>query len=179
VAPDLEPAGFKVVSGMPILLPIDMRTLILDDEEPIVKLLARVCESEGHEVLPFTSSAQALLCLATEPVDLLITDLNMPGPDGIVVIREARRLQPEIFTLIITGHAAEYPLAEVMMPGTADVMFKPFHMNELRARLALTERRRALFASLDKKRQELQRASNEMIHGLQNEIEHLRKPVGQ
>ena len=154
-----------------------MRTLILDDEEPIVKLLARVCQSEGHEVQPFTSSAQALLCLATEPIDLLITDLNMPEHDGLAVIREARRLQPEIFTLIITGHAAEYPLAEIMMPGTADVMFKPFHMNELRARLALAERRRALIASLEKQRRDLQTASTEMIHGLQNELEYLRKPA--
>ena len=64
-----------------------MRTLILDDEEPIVTLLGRICSGEGHEVSTFTSSTQALGFLANEPVDLLITDMNMPGPDGVEVVR--------------------------------------------------------------------------------------------
>ena len=153
-----------------------MRTLILDDEEPIVKLLSRVCLAEGHHVQGMTSSADALIHLATEPVDLLITDMNMPGPDGPAVIREARRLQPDIFTLIITGHAGKYPLDEILSGGTADVMFKPFHMNELRARVALAERRQQLIASLHKERRDLQVASNQMIDGLQSEIEELRRP---
>ena len=56
-------------------------------------------------------------------------------------------------------------------------MFKPFHMNELRARLALAQRRRHLIDSLQKERQELQLMSNEMIQGLQTELEEARKPV--
>ena len=80
-------------------------------------MLARVCTGEGHEVCPFTSSPEALIALATEPFDLLMTDMNMPDPDGVTVIREARRLQPDIFTLVITGHAAHYPLAEIVVAG--------------------------------------------------------------
>jgi DNA-binding response OmpR family regulator len=106
-------------------------------------------------VTPFTESALALIHLATEPVDLLITDLQMPGPDGLTVIREARRLQPDIFTLIITGHAGQYPVAEVLAAGTADVIFKPFHMNELRARLSLAERRRDLIVALESRNQKV------------------------
>ena len=71
-----------------------MRTLILDDEEPIVHMLAKVCEKEGHIVFPFTQSVDALIYLASQPVDLLITDMHMPEHDGMTVIREARRLQP-------------------------------------------------------------------------------------
>ena len=93
--------------------------------------------AKGTRCVPFTSSAEALIALKTEHFDLLMTDMNMPNPDGLTVIREARRLQPDIFTLIITGHAAHYPLAEIVVTGTADVIFKPFHMAELRARLAL------------------------------------------
>jgi DNA-binding response OmpR family regulator len=153
-----------------------MRTLILDDEEPIVTLLGRICSGEGHEVTTFTSSTQALGFLASEPVDLLITDMNMPGPDGVEVVRQARQLQPDIFTLIITGHAGKYPIEELLKSGTADVMFKPFHMNELRARLALAQRRRHLIDTLQKERQELQLMSNEMIQGLETELEEARKP---
>ena len=135
-----------------------------------MRMLARVCTGEGHEVSPFTSSPEALIALATEPFDLLMTDMNMPDPDGVTVIREARRLQPGIFTLVITGHAAHYPLAEIMIAGTADVMFKPFHMNELKARLALTFQRMKLIARIQSEHQALRTSSRRMISGLEGEI---------
>jgi DNA-binding response OmpR family regulator len=148
-----------------------MRTLILDDEEPVVHMLTLVCERQGHTVLPFTDSAEALIQLASEPVDLLITDMRMPGLDGVAVIKEAKRLQPGLFTLIITGHTGSYPIEELLADGTADIMFKPFHMNELRARLALAERRRALIGHLRSQKAALHAISREMILGLQQELE--------
>jgi DNA-binding response OmpR family regulator len=159
---------------LPPITQLTMRTLILDDQEAIVSLLTRVCTAEGHDVVPFTSSTKALSYLAIEPIDLLITDLKMPGPDGVAVMREAQRLQPDIFTLIITGHAGKYPIAELLSSGTADVMFKPFHMNELRARLALAHRRKQLISSLHRTNQQLQVMSTEMIQGLQSELEEAR-----
>ena len=147
-----------------------MRILILDDQEPVVSMLARVCTGEGHEVTPFTSSPEALIALATESFDLLMTDMNMPDPDGVTVIREARRLQPDIFTLVITGHASHYPLAEIVVSGTADVMFKPFHMNELKARLALTRQRMKLIDQMRAEHRSLHTSSRRMISGLEGEI---------
>jgi len=154
-----------------------VRILILDDQEPVVSMLSRVCAGEGHEVGSFTNSPEALIALATEPFDLLMTDMNMPDPDGMTVIREARRLQPEIFTLVITGHAAHYPLAEILVTGTADVMFKPFHMNELRARLVLTERRMRLIGSMRQQQEDLQEVSRSMISGLKDELGQARRVV--
>ena len=153
-----------------------MRILILDDEPSIVTMLARVCTAEGHEIAPFTDSAEALVHLATSPIDLLITDLQMPRPDGVTVVYEGRRLQPEIFTLIITGLAAEYPLPELLAAGTADVMFKPFHMNELRARLLLTERRLHLIAGMRRQNEDLRETSRSMISGLEAELGLTRRP---
>jgi hypothetical protein len=46
---------------------------------------------------------------------------------AIAVIKEARRLEPDLFTLIITGRSRRFPIAELMANGTADIMFKPFH----------------------------------------------------
>jgi DNA-binding response OmpR family regulator len=147
-----------------------VRILILDDQEPVVSMLSRVCTGEGHDVSTFTSSPEALIALATEAFDLLMTDMNMPDPDGVTVIREARRLQPDIFTLVITGHASHYPLAEIMVTGTADVMFKPFHMNELKARLALTRQRMKLIDKIRSEHQALHASSRRMISGLEGEI---------
>ena len=135
-----------------------------------MSMLARVCTDEGHQVAPFTSSPEALIALATEPFDLLMTDMNMPDPDGMTVIREARRLQPDIFTLVITGHAGHYTLAEIVVTGTADVMFKPFHMNELKARLALTRQRMKLIDQMRAQHQALHASSRRMISGLEGEI---------
>jgi len=125
-----------------------MRILILDDEEPIVHMLAKVCENEGHTVSGFTQSVDVFIQLASESVDLLITDMHMPELDGVTVIREARRLQPHLFTLIITGHTSRYPIEDLLADGTADIMFKPFHVIELRMRLALCERRRKLITGV-------------------------------
>jgi hypothetical protein len=54
-------------------------------------------------------------------------------------MREARRLQPNIFTLIITGHTSRYPIEDPMADGTADIMFKPFHLNKPRTSLTLAK----------------------------------------
>ena len=81
------------------------RTLILDDEMPVVNMLSRICEQEGHVVRPFTRPLDALQCLAHEPIDMLITDLNMGDLDGITVTQEAWRRRSDLYVLIITGHA--------------------------------------------------------------------------
>jgi DNA-binding response OmpR family regulator len=66
----------------------------------------------------------------------------------MTVVREARRLQPNILTLIITGHTSGYPIGDLTEEGTADIMFKAFHMTELSTRLALFKRRRDLIDRL-------------------------------
>jgi DNA-binding response OmpR family regulator len=147
-----------------------MRTLILDDEAPIVEMLTAACRRDGHDVVPFTDSTDALIHMASEPVELLLTDLHMPGMDGTQVIREARRLQPDLFTIIVTGHTGEYPIEALMADGTADIIFKPFHMNELRARVALAERRRTLICRLRGEKRALHESTREMILGLQDEL---------
>ena len=152
-----------------------MRTLILDDEEPIVHMLSKVCKKEGPKVFPFTQSVDALIHLASEPLDLLITDMHMPEHGGMTVVREARRLQPNIFTLIITGHTRRYPIEDLMADGSADIMFKPFHMIELRARLTLAERRRSLIERLHQERNALHAVSHEMIQGLEQELRDLQQ----
>ena len=95
------------------------RTVILDDELPIVNMLTRVCEGEGHLVRPFMRASEALHCLATEPIDLLITDMCMPESDGITVTEEAWRLRPDLYVLIITGHAGMFPVENLLAGGHA------------------------------------------------------------
>jgi DNA-binding response OmpR family regulator len=134
-------------------------------------MLSRVCEQEGHVVRPFTKSSEALYCLKHEPVDLLITDMCMPESDGITVTEEAWRLRPDIYVLIITGHAGMFPVEHLLAGGHADIMFKPFRLNEFRARLDLAKRRRSLIARITEETRALHAVSHERIRALERELE--------
>jgi DNA-binding NtrC family response regulator len=151
----------------------DMRmvTLILDDELPIVNMLSRVCEQEGHLVRPFMRASEALQCLAEEPIDLLITDMCMPESDGMIVTEEAWRLRPDLYVLIITGHAGMFPVEHLLAGGHADIMFKPFRLSEFRARLDLAKRRRDLISRLSAETRALHKISHDTIEELQRELE--------
>jgi len=147
------------------------RTLILDDELPIVNMLSRVCEGEGHLVRPFMRASDALQCLADEPIDILITDMCMPESDGMTVTEEAWRLRPDLYALIITGHAGMFPVENLLAGGHADIMFKPFRLNEFRARLDLAKRRRDLIARISAETRALHLVSHDRIRQLQEELE--------
>lgn len=147
------------------------RTVILDDELPIVNMLTRVCEGEGHVVRPFMRASEALHCLATEPIDILITDMCMPESDGITVTEEAWRLRPDLYVLIITGHAGMFPVENLLAGGHADIMFKPFRLNEFRARLDLARRRREHIARLTAETRALHQISRDRIQELERELE--------
>ncbi len=153
-----------------------MRILIVDDEEPIVDLLATVCAGEGHETACCTSSTEALEYLTHNRVDLLIADIAMPPPDGLQLVKEARQLQPHILAIVITGYAARYPLEEVLSSGASDLMLKPFRMEEMKARIALADKRRQVIEDLNNRRRQLQETTAELIKGLENELEKARQP---
>jgi DNA-binding NtrC family response regulator len=145
--------------------------VILDDELPIVNMLSRVCEQEGHIVRAFTRASEALQCLAEEPVDLLITDMCMPESDGVIVTEQAWRLRPDLYVLIITGHAGMFPVENLLAGGHADIMFKPFRLAEFRTRLDLAKRRRALITRLSEETRALHAISNDRISALERELE--------
>lgn len=121
-----------------------MRVLIVDDDEAMAEMLASVCESDGHEARACGSSAEATSYLEGNAVDLLITDIAMAPPDGLELVRSARALQPDLMAIAVTGYWGRYSLPEVLATGALDLMFKPFRVEELRARLAMAAERRRM-----------------------------------
>jgi DNA-binding response OmpR family regulator len=154
-----------------------MRILIVDDEASIVELLASVCVRDDHDVASCTAATEALEYLDANRVDLLITDIAMGPPDGLQLIREAREKQPHLLAIAITGYAGRYGLEDVLNAGASDLMFKPFRMDELRARVALADERRRMVETLNARRQTLQQMSADMIKGLEQELEDARRPM--
>lgn len=121
-----------------------MRVLIVDDDEPMTELLSAVCESDGHDAVRCGSSMDAVAHLEAAKFDLLITDIAMAPPDGLELVRTARSMQPELLAIAVTGYWGRYTLPEVLATGALDLMFKPFRVEELRARLAMAAERRRM-----------------------------------
>ena len=121
-----------------------MKVLIVDDDVDMAELLRAVCQSDGHEATACSSSRDATEHLASRPVDLLITDIAMAPPDGLELVRTARAMQPDLVAIAVTGYWGRYTLPEVLATGALDLMFKPFRVEELRARLAMASERRRM-----------------------------------
>jgi DNA-binding response OmpR family regulator len=121
-----------------------MHLVLVDNEPAILDVLAAACSADGHTVVTFSSSSDALRYLAGHPADLLITDIVMPPPDGFRLVCSARKAQPGLSAILVTGYSSRYSLEDVLACGASDLLFKPFRLQELRVRVRLAEQRRRL-----------------------------------
>ncbi len=114
------------------------RVLIVDDEIPALRFISSIIEqfSNGFHVLGTTSSGElALEFLQKNSVDLLLTDISMYGMNGIELAKEARRLQPNIHIIIISGYG-EFEYAQgAIQAGVDDYLLKPISISKMSATL--------------------------------------------
>jgi len=81
-----------------------MRILLAEDEPLLRMLLTDMCDEEGHAVEQAADGLHAIALLrATPPIDVLITDINMPGADGFAVAREARAIDPSVLLIFLSA----------------------------------------------------------------------------
>jgi excisionase family DNA binding protein len=112
------------------------RVLVVDDEAAIRDLLAKTLALAEYDVDLAPDGRTALDRLRIMPYDLLITDLKMPGIDGLTVIREARRLKADIPVIIITGFSTEASAIEAVNLGVSGYLTKPFRVPRVLAAAA-------------------------------------------
>src|SRR5262249_22493751 len=94
------------------------RVLLVDDDDLVRETIAAELESAGHAVVAASGGTQALELLAGgDRVDILVTDLSMPGMDGLSLIRSAHAHRPDLPALLLTGYAGDG--AAVALSGTA------------------------------------------------------------
>ncbi|MEZ5316016.1 MAG: response regulator [Vicinamibacterales bacterium] len=116
------------------LLPRTRRTrrvLVVDDEESVRELVAKTLTNAMYEVETATDGAAAVARLRDHQYDLLITDLKMPGMDGLSVIREARRSSMDLPIIIITGYSTEASAIEAINLGVCGYLTKPFRLPKI------------------------------------------------
>jgi len=104
------------------------RVLVADDEPSVRELLAKTLALAEYDVDVAADGRAAVERLRVLPYDLLITDLKMPGADGLSVIREARRLRADIPIIIITGFSSEASAIEAANLGVSGYLTKPFRV---------------------------------------------------
>ncbi|MCM3564689.1 response regulator [Hydrogenophaga intermedia] len=98
--------------------------------------MGRLLRKQGYRVSTFESGEAALAWFSQhprEPVDLLVTDQNMPGMAGVEVVRELRRLRPALRMAIVSGHVSDTLIAEAASAGVDDVLAKQDSMDALGA----------------------------------------------
>ncbi len=100
--------------------------VIVDDEEVVIKSCERILRPKGYEVQGFTSAEQALKALQDNNYDVMITDLKMPGIDGLELIKRARTNNPSLAIVVITGYPSQESLQEALQYGIVDYLPKPF-----------------------------------------------------
>ncbi|MFN8176810.1 MAG: response regulator [bacterium] len=109
----------------------EVRVLVVDDAPDTLELLQRNLASQGYRVFTASSAPDALAILASMRLDLLVTDIRMPGMSGIELIREVRAQRPEVEIIVITGYATIGGAVEALQVGAWDYLAKPFTDEEL------------------------------------------------
>ncbi len=125
--------------------------LVIDDEEIIRNLLTDVLAEAGYEVTAVASAEEALKRVKEIPFEVVITDLKMPGMDGIEVLRKVKKVDSDISVIVITGYATVETAVEAMREGAYDYLSKPFNMAEIRIVVGKAVERRALIKGVRKK----------------------------
>lgn len=115
----------------PVAPKVPGRILVIDDDRSARMLLERVLTRAGHSVSLVDTAEEGLLRLKAEPFDLLVTDKNLPGIDGLEVLKQARSVRPSLRALLITG----FPTPETQLAandlGVHAYVTKPFGVHDI------------------------------------------------
>src|SRR5687767_776332 len=121
------------------------RCLIVDDEPGLRRLLVRLMESDGFSCSEASTATDALAQLDRSPATLVLTDLRMSPMDGIELLRTIRSRHPDTAVVMITAVADVDVAVSCLAMGALDYLTKPFHLEEVRARVSQAlEKRRLL-----------------------------------
>lgn len=134
----------------------NVRILVVDDEMIVCESCKRILEEEGYEVETALSGKEAFEKMKANPFDIIITDLKMPGIDGMEVLRTFRKEYPDSIIIMITGFSTVETAVEAMKFGAFDYIPKPFTPDEVSIVVKKAIEKKSLMAENIYLRQELQ-----------------------
>jgi putative two-component system response regulator len=116
--------------------------LCVDDEPVILSLVQRLLQGQGFEPTGYSDPRAAVAAFEADAFEAVITDVHMPGMDGLALMQALREQQPEIPVIVVTGHGTVDTAIKALREGASGMLVKPFTADEL-----LSEVRRALSAA--------------------------------
>ncbi len=105
--------------------------LVVDDDPAIRDSLRRILTAQQYEVDTAGTAEEALMALPEKPFDVVLTDLQMPGMDGLTLLDEIKRRSPETPVVMITAHAMTDVVIQALRRGVSDFVTKPYKPDEL------------------------------------------------
>ena len=112
-----------------------MRILVVEDERALCETIVRSLRRLAYSVDPCYDGDTAIDLLGSERYDLVLLDLNLPGADGMTVLRTLRQTDRETRVLILSARSEVADKVEGLDAGANDYLAKPFHLEELEARI--------------------------------------------
>lgn len=121
-----------------------MRLLVVEDEKALCESIAKGLRLDGYEVDTAFDGEEAMDIISTDSYDLIILDLNLPGMDGLDILKNMRENDNETNVLILSARGGLNDKIEGLDSGANDYLCKPFHFEELEARVRSLTRRRTV-----------------------------------
>src|SRR4051812_46964925 len=122
-----RPFVSEAVCGTVIVMPI--RVLLVEDEEKLRRVLSLQLQGSGYEVVQTTSAEEALKL--AERADIIITDLRLPGMDGLYLLQALRRQNEQTPVIVMTAFSSVETAVDAMKAGAADFLTKPFSLEHM------------------------------------------------
>ncbi|MCA9436192.1 MAG: sigma-54-dependent Fis family transcriptional regulator, partial [Candidatus Omnitrophica bacterium] len=107
------------------------KVLIVDDEENLCRILSLVLKDEGFEIEVANDGQSAVGLIDKNAYDCILTDVRMPELDGLALLREAKKRDPDQAVIVMTAYGNVQLAQEVMRAGAFDYVIKPFDNDEL------------------------------------------------
>jgi len=120
------------------------RVLLVDDEVGFLEALVKRLEKRNVDAAAVHSGADALARIETQPPDVVVLDVKMPGMDGLATLREIKKCRPLVEVIMLTGHADVDAAIEGMEHGAFDYLMKPCDIDELLYKIQDAYDRKAL-----------------------------------
>ena len=112
------------------------KLLLIDDEPDILRVLGISLKADGYDVIPALNGAEGLEAFSRDKPSIVITDIKMPGMDGIEVLEKIKEIDPNTEVIIITGHGDIDNAIESLKYGASDFINKPVRDEALSIALA-------------------------------------------
>ncbi len=138
--------------------------LVVDDDKSVRDILMAFFHKIGCNCKVASDASEALKFIHKHSFDLVVSDIVMPGTDGIEFMKEAKKFFPHLDFIIMTGYASEYSYEDIISAGAADYLAKPHSLGELRAKTRRIEREKRILTKLKETNEQLEVAVERANH---------------